>query len=207
MNLVMAVTWVNHMTDDHDFYVITRNAAKCLECGTELESTHRHDFKRCNCSKLVVDGGVNYIKRSYHSEDDFVELSEYRRFTEVELRDKIKYYRESDRLYGSRDGESTAYSYWKDKATVGERLLIDWYSRPTPCATDMLNRQLLIGDYVVFTNCIYVVKGLPRTVYQNGYGVVRILLRSPSKTTRPVKKSSKDLVILPKEAVEALETV
>jgi len=40
-----------------------------------------------------------------------------------------------------------------------------------------------------------------------GQRTVQILLRSPSKTTRPVKKNSKDLVILPKEAVEALGAV
>ncbi len=28
---------------------ITRNSAKCLNCGDHIESTHRHDFQVCEC--------------------------------------------------------------------------------------------------------------------------------------------------------------
>lgn len=30
---------------------ITRNSAKCKNCGAEIESFHRHDFKWCMCGK------------------------------------------------------------------------------------------------------------------------------------------------------------
>jgi hypothetical protein len=70
--------------------------------------------------------------------------------------------------------------------------------------TDLLNRPISVGDYVVFHNCIYIVKSLPRSPNKGGWGQVQIMLASPSSTTRPVKKYSKDLVILPKEAVEAM---
>lgn len=42
---------------------IIRNSAKCLKCGDELISTHRHDFKRCSCGTIGVDGGQDYRKR------------------------------------------------------------------------------------------------------------------------------------------------
>jgi len=44
--------------------VILKNRAFCLECNTEIESTHRHDFVRCPCGNLAVDGGKDYLKRS-----------------------------------------------------------------------------------------------------------------------------------------------
>lgn len=43
--------------------IILRNSARCLHCGEEIESTHRHDFKWCRCGKLGVDGGHDYIRR------------------------------------------------------------------------------------------------------------------------------------------------
>lgn len=43
--------------------IILRNSARCLQCGDEVESTHRHDFRTCTCGKLGVDGGHDYIRR------------------------------------------------------------------------------------------------------------------------------------------------
>ena len=31
----------------------------------EIESKDRHDFVRCNCGNIAVDGGLDYIKRSF----------------------------------------------------------------------------------------------------------------------------------------------
>ena len=44
---------------------IIRNSAECLICHDHIESTHIHDFKRCTCKNIYVDGGKNYIKRGY----------------------------------------------------------------------------------------------------------------------------------------------
>ena len=57
---------------------IIRNRAKCLLCGDIIESTDRHDFKMCSCGALSVDGGLDYIRRCYKSEDTFEELTEYK---------------------------------------------------------------------------------------------------------------------------------
>lgn len=42
---------------------IYRNSAKCLNCGDELVSFRRHDFKTCSCGRLSVDGGHSYARR------------------------------------------------------------------------------------------------------------------------------------------------
>lgn len=44
--------------------MIIRNSALCLECHTEVISQHRHDFVRCKCGAVAVDGGQAYLKRS-----------------------------------------------------------------------------------------------------------------------------------------------
>lgn len=46
---------------------ILRNSAKCLECNEEIVSAHRHDFRRCSCGNICVDGGKDYIRRAFRS--------------------------------------------------------------------------------------------------------------------------------------------
>lgn len=45
-------------------YKIIRNSAKCLICGSEIESRSVHDFKWCECRSIAVDGGHDYLKRA-----------------------------------------------------------------------------------------------------------------------------------------------
>lgn len=54
---------------------IISNKAKCNKCGEIVESKHRHDFVRCSCKNLAVDGGKDYLKRLY-KEHGYEELSE-----------------------------------------------------------------------------------------------------------------------------------
>ena len=55
---------------------IIRNAIKCNYCGDIIESLHRHDFKWCGCKTVAVDGGKDYLKRTFtNSPNDFEELS------------------------------------------------------------------------------------------------------------------------------------
>ena len=56
--------------------VIVSNKAQCKLCGDVVESVHRHDFKRCKCGEMAVDGGKAYIKRCANSLDNIIELSE-----------------------------------------------------------------------------------------------------------------------------------
>ena len=45
--------------------IIIRNSARCLDCGDEIVSVHRHDFKYCSCGRIAVDCGTEYLRRVY----------------------------------------------------------------------------------------------------------------------------------------------
>jgi hypothetical protein len=55
--------------------MILKNAARCKKCGDIIESKYTHDFVRCSCGAIAVDGGRSYLKRSAMSMDDVEELS------------------------------------------------------------------------------------------------------------------------------------
>lgn len=56
--------------------VVVVNKAQCKLCGDVVESKHRHDFVRCGCGEIAVDGGKSYIKRSARDLNNIIELSE-----------------------------------------------------------------------------------------------------------------------------------
>jgi hypothetical protein len=45
-------------------------AWKCLLCGDTVFSRARHDYRTCSCGQLAVDGGFDYTKLGYVSEND-----------------------------------------------------------------------------------------------------------------------------------------
>jgi ribosomal protein S27AE len=57
---------------------ITLNQIRCLNCGSVIISTHRHDFVTCKCGTVSVDGGTDYLRRCFRNspEEDYEELSE-----------------------------------------------------------------------------------------------------------------------------------
>ena len=55
---------------------ILSNKAKCNVCGDIIESKHVHDYVRCSCGATAVDGGLEYIRRTYKFEGCYTELSE-----------------------------------------------------------------------------------------------------------------------------------
>ena len=56
--------------------MIIKNCIKCKSCGDVIISTHRHDFKRCSCGRVAIDGGHDYLKRSFTNySNDYEELS------------------------------------------------------------------------------------------------------------------------------------
>lgn len=57
---------------------IIRNAIRCNHCGDVIESTYRHEYVPCSCGKVAVDGGHDYLRRSYSgNRDDYSDFSEY----------------------------------------------------------------------------------------------------------------------------------
>ena len=52
------------------------NRIRCKRCGDVIESLYTHDSKMCKCRLVGVDGGKEYLRRTFtHSEDDYQELS------------------------------------------------------------------------------------------------------------------------------------
>lgn len=49
---------------------IIRNAIRCNHCGDVIESTYRHEYVQCSCGKVAVDGGHDYLRRSYSGNRD-----------------------------------------------------------------------------------------------------------------------------------------
>lgn len=56
---------------------IIKNQIMCNSCFDVIESTHRHDYKQCKCKKVSVDGGNEYLKRSFQTGATYEELSIY----------------------------------------------------------------------------------------------------------------------------------
>lgn len=56
---------------------IIKNMVRCKLCKDVIESKTAHDFKYCSCGNVAVDGGHEYLRRCYKSQDDYEELSEY----------------------------------------------------------------------------------------------------------------------------------
>ena len=54
---------------------IIRNMAKCALCGDIIESKFRHDFVRCKCGAIFVDGGKDYLRRGGKI-NNIIEMSE-----------------------------------------------------------------------------------------------------------------------------------
>lgn len=55
--------------------MLKRNAVQCLKCSEVIESKHRHDFRYCKCGNVAVDGGLDYAKRCFATEE-WKELAE-----------------------------------------------------------------------------------------------------------------------------------
>lgn len=49
---------------------IVRNALYCRLCDTEIESTHVHDFRACQCGNVFVDGGLEYVRYGWRDSDE-----------------------------------------------------------------------------------------------------------------------------------------
>jgi poly-beta-hydroxyalkanoate depolymerase len=57
--------------------VVITNKAQCRLCEDIIESKSRHDYVRCSCGEIAVDGGTDYRKRSAGNLSNILELSEY----------------------------------------------------------------------------------------------------------------------------------
>lgn len=79
-------------------------------------------------------------------------------------------------------------------------VVTEYVESATPI-TDMLDRPITVGSYVVFYSNIYIVTSIPTKTRGNGIGTVRIKLADSSPSTKVVGKLSKDMCILPEADV------
>ncbi len=35
---------------------------KCKKCGDIIQSVYRHDYRRCKCGAIAIDGGSDYCR-------------------------------------------------------------------------------------------------------------------------------------------------
>lgn len=58
---------------------ILTNSIRCRHCDDTITSTHRHDFQKCKCGAVFVDGGREYLRRGFVTsrDEDYEELSTY----------------------------------------------------------------------------------------------------------------------------------
>lgn len=71
--------------------VLTRNAVKCLVCGTILESKHQHHFVNCNCdNQTFTDGGLVYNRVGAVDLDLVENLCEYAEMTRGERNKQLE---------------------------------------------------------------------------------------------------------------------
>lgn len=53
------------------------NKVKCKKCGSIIESKYTHDFQRCECGLIAIDGGQEYQRISWAGKEmnDYVDFS------------------------------------------------------------------------------------------------------------------------------------
>lgn len=56
---------------------LVTNMAQCGHCQTVIESTHRHDFVKCSCGNVSVDGGLSYSRTMFRPGSRWKDLSIY----------------------------------------------------------------------------------------------------------------------------------
>lgn len=70
---------------------------KCPYCKEIIYSRARHDFRRCSCRKIFVDGGREYLK---YGGEELENIEIYEIELEVENKELIKDWNNFKKKYG-----------------------------------------------------------------------------------------------------------
>lgn len=65
---------------------IIKNAIQCKLCGDIIESTDRHQYVTCKCGACAVDGGHDYLRRSFKDKDCYGNISPFEQCTRGDKR-------------------------------------------------------------------------------------------------------------------------
>ena len=60
------------------------NKVRCKRCDSIIESKNVHDFQRCSCGAITIDGGTDYQRTSWptgDNVDDYIDFS-YSKYNE-----------------------------------------------------------------------------------------------------------------------------
>lgn len=52
----------------------TVRAIKCSECNCTIFSRARHDFRRCLCGRISIDGGFDYVELNFPADKDIPKI-------------------------------------------------------------------------------------------------------------------------------------
>lgn len=99
------------------FWKLVRNSAVCGKCGDHIESKNRHDFKWCKCGNVAVDGGKDYVRRAFET-NNFIEDCEWHLLSKEDILKKIEYYAE----------QVESLSFYADYVTAGNKVIEEHYS-------------------------------------------------------------------------------
>jgi len=53
-----------------------KNRAKCRLCDSIIESFHVHDYVKCSCGEIAVDGGTDYYKAIERDFSNFLRVDD-----------------------------------------------------------------------------------------------------------------------------------
>jgi len=65
-----------------------KNRAKCKLCNDIIESFHRHDFVKCKCEEIYVDGGLDYFRCGAGDWRNFLRVDDEGNEIEVTVQEK-----------------------------------------------------------------------------------------------------------------------
>lgn len=54
-----------------------KNKVKCKLCGDIIESKNTHDFQKCKCGAIFVDGGLSYRRMGFPADMQPEDVIEY----------------------------------------------------------------------------------------------------------------------------------
>ncbi len=64
---------------------IIKNTIQCKLCGEIIESTDRHQYVTCKCGSCAVDGGHDYLRRSFKDKHCYTDMSVTVSLTEYQI--------------------------------------------------------------------------------------------------------------------------
>jgi len=79
-----------------------KNRAKCKLCNDIIESFHRHDFVKCKCEEIYVDGGLDYFRCGAGDWKNFLRVDDAGNEIEITVQEKDEPFKEEPKVKPSK---------------------------------------------------------------------------------------------------------